>query len=168
MDSYLEQKRKEDILKINLELDKAPPNYRNLISDLIKVHCSDYCGLLKILLNKKYSIKNYQVYDKENFYRKIKFCTEFFRRIYQIYNIEITLIDYLKLAKKRELYIHLYNSSLFEIDNRRKINFDFNTMDYLYIIFIYNTIKKQFEVAIYNGLPEREFIYLVNHLDKLC
>lgn len=168
MDSYLEQKRKEDILKINLELDKAPPNYRNLISDLIKVHCSDYCGLLKILLNKKYSIKNYQVYDKENFYRKIKFCTEFFRRIYQIYNIEITLIDYLKLAKKRELYIHLYNSNLFEIDNRRKINFDFNTMDYLYIIFIYNTIKKQFEVAIYNGLPESEFIYLVNHLDKLC
>lgn len=30
MDSYVQQKRKENILKIDLDLEKAPPNYGNL------------------------------------------------------------------------------------------------------------------------------------------
>ncbi len=163
MDSYLEQIRKERILKIDLELDKAPPNYKNLISNLIKSNCK-YKGyeLLDILLSKKYRIKKYQICeDEDKFYNTIKLYKKFFYRVFQF---EITKSDDVFGEIERS---NFYNNIMEIYSKYGKKNFDFNTKDYLYIMFIYNIINKQFKIIIYNGLSESDFVYLVNNVDKL-
>lgn len=166
MDSYVQQKRKENILKIDLDLEKAPPNYRNLISDLVKIHQKGY-ELLNILLNKKYRIKNYQICeDEDKFYNTIERYKKFF---YRIFSFEVTkLNDHLSEWVWGELEDNnLYNNHFSEIYSKYgQRNFDFK-VNYLYIIFVYNIINKQFQIFIYNGLPESNFVYLVNNLDKL-
>ena len=166
MDSYVQQKRKENILKIDLDLEKAPPNYGNLISDLVKVHQKGY-ELLNILLNKRYRIKNYQICeDEDKFYNTVKAYKRFF---YKVFEFEIAKSNnHLSEWVWGELEENnLYNNHFSEIYNKySKINFDFK-VNYLYIIFVYNIINKQFQIFIYNGLPESDFIYLINNLDKL-
>ncbi len=166
MDSYVQKKRKNNILKIDLDLEKAPPNYRNLISDLVKVHQGGY-ELLRILLNEKYRIKNYQICeDEDEFYNTI----EAYKRFYKVFEFEITQLNnhlsgwmWGKLEEN-----NLYSNHFSEIYSKHgKRNFDFKVKNYLYIIFVYNIINKQFQIFIYNGLPESDFVYLVNNLDKL-
>ncbi len=164
MDSYVQQKRKENILKIDLDLEKAPPNYRNLINDLVKIHQEGYI-LLDILLNERYRIKNYRLCeDEDKFYNTIKRYKKFF---YRVFSFEVTKLNNKWVWGELEDN-NLYNNHFSEIYSRHgKINFDFNIKNYLYIIFVYNIINKNFQVFIYNGIPESDFVYLVNNLDKL-
>ena len=138
MDSYVQQKRKENILKIDLDLEKAPPNYRNLINDLVKIHQEGYI-LLDILLNERYRIKNYRLCeDEDKFYNTIKRYKKFF---YRVFSFEVTkLNNHLSKWVWGELEDNnLYNNHFSEIYSRHgKINFDFNIKNYLYIIFVYS------------------------------
>lgn len=164
MDTYVDKKRKEEILKINLELEKAPPDYKDLIRDLVIIHCKGY-SLLNILLHKKYRIKEYTMCeDEDKFYNTIK---SYQKRFYEIFQFEITkLNEHLSEWVWGELEDNnLYSHQFSEYIRRR--SFDFFSKNYLYIVFVYNTITKKFKVVIYNGLPESNFVYLVNNLDKL-
>lgn len=117
---------------------------------------------IDILLSKKYRIKKYQICeDEDKFYNTIKLYKKFFYRVFQF---EITKSDDVFGEIERS---NFYNNIMEIYSKYGKKNFDFNTKDYLYIMFIYNIINKQFKIIIYNGLSESDFVYLVNNVDKL-
>ena len=144
-----------------MQSKKFPDEFKEIFIILLKKHC---CSFSDLLLHKYCKIKSCKVYENaEDFYNK--YNTIFVKLQKKIYRFTIWICDPdpLNTNHSKVWFTDFYQIYCKECFNKET---DF-TLEYLYIICYYGSIKKGIHILIYNGFSKTDFDELVNNTNKV-